>query len=153
MRPSPSASSWWNALTAHLGLGGAHGACQGQPGMSMVVLGHLGPGTCGAIHHARDNLKCPQLSWDGWYILDLGGTHTAYQGQPGMSTVVLRQTGHLGPGTYWCRTPCQGQPEMSTVVLEQMGHCNPSSLVTVWKNPWYVLQCSSLYTKTPGPIK
>ena len=54
--------SWdrWDNLD--LGLSGAHGACQGQPGMSPVVLGqmgHLGPGT--------------------WWC------HTLYQGQPGMS--------------------------------------------------------------------
>ena len=63
------------------------------------------------IDHARDNLKCPQLSWDRWDNLDqgLGGVHGAYQGQPGMSTVVLGQVGHVSmPGTTWDVHGCHG---------------------------------------------
>ena len=44
--------------------------------MSQVVLGqmgHLGPGTDDALmHHVRNNLGSPRLSWDRWDISDLG---------------------------------------------------------------------------------
>ena len=75
------------------GTGDAHRPCQGQPGMSKVVLGqrgHLGPGT--------------------------GDAHRPHQGQPGMSKVVLGQMGTSWTWDWRCPltmsgTTCQGCPE------------------------------------------
>jgi len=59
----------------------------GCPQLSWDRWDNLDLGLGGAIHHARDNPGCPWLSWDRWDIfgLGLGGVHGAYQGQPRMS--------------------------------------------------------------------